>query len=398
MSLFSNFFSQSKKKEELVMVFDVGSSSVGGALFRVQNSGVPRIMFTVREPVMLEKEIDPDKLLAQVSKSLGVVAKKIHDNGLKGLGAPKKIFCVLSSPWYASQTRTASMQKNAPFIFNTKLADSLVQKEISMFEEEHLKKYIESGSKIVAIEFKNMKTILNGYPTTQPYNQKATSLEMVMFISMSAEKVLQKILDSICSHFYCEKMKFSSFAIAAFTVTRDIFAHHEDFLLIDIGGEVTDVCMVKKEILRESASFPVGPNFIVRGVARELGCELSEAKVYLSLYKDGHADIAQKLKLEPVINKLRTEWLKKFKECLVSLSNDISIPSNIFVSVDHDMAIFFAETIKSEQLSQYTITDSKFNIVFLNEEVLHDAVKIEGDVVRDPFLMIESIYINRFLC
>ncbi len=394
MNFFSRIFSH-VKKEELVLVIDVGSSSVGGALFWAQGSGVPEIIFSIREPIALEKEINPERFLSLTAKALEILAGKIAG---RGLGAPKKIFCVLSSPWYASQTRTISMQKNTPFVFNSKLADSLIAKEIGLFEEEHLKKYIEGGSKIVAIELKNMKTTLNGYVTTQPFNQKAQELGMVMFISMSGEQVLQKIKEAVGSHFNCDHIKFSSFTIASFTVARDLFAHQEDFLLIDIGGEVTDIAMVKKEVLHESASFPLGPNFIIRGVAAELNCGLNEAKSLVSLYKDGHADGEAEQRIGPIIIKLRSEWLKKFQESLASLSSDISIPSTIFVSVDQDLADFFTETIKTEQLSQYILTESMFQVIFLGTEALHGAAVLEKDAVRDPFIIIESIYINRFLC
>ncbi len=395
MSFLSNIFSGAEKKEELVLVFDIGSSSVGGALFRVQKSGVPRIMFSIREPIILEKEINPERFLAMTTKSLEIIAGKIV---ARGLGAPKKIFCVLSSPWYASQTRTISMKKNTPFVFNAKLADGLIEKEISIFEEEHLKKYMEGGSKIVAIELKNMKTMLNGYATANPYNQKASELEMVMFISMSGEQVLNKIKEVICKHFGCETIKFSSYTVASFTVARDMFAKHEDFILIDIGGEVTDIAIVKKEILRESASFPMGPNFIIRGVASEMNCSLAEAKSLISLYKDGHAGDVAHEKLDPVITKLRKEWLQKFQESLISVSSDISIPPIIFVSVDQELVDFFSETIQSEKLNQYTLTESKFQVVFLGTEALHGAAVLDKDVARDPFVIIEAIYINRFLC
>ncbi|MBP6883717.1 MAG: hypothetical protein KBC06_00570 [Candidatus Pacebacteria bacterium] len=394
MGIFSGIFS-TLKKEELVLVFDVGSSSTGGALFYIQKSGVPKIIFSVREPILLEKDIDADRFLSLTTKSLEIISAKISKSGF---GMPKKIFCVLSSPWYASQTRTINMQKNAPFVFNTKLADSLIDKEISLFEEQHLQKYMDSKDKIVAIELKNMKTMLNGYATDNPYNQKATELQMVMFISMSGEQVLEKIKEVVCKNLNCQHIKFSSFAMASYTVARDMFAHHEDFVLIDIGGEVTDVSIIKKDILTSSTSFPVGPNYIIRGVASELNTSLEEAKSLLSLYKDGHAEEAIENKLEPIIAKLKKEWLQKFQASLMVISNDISIPSTIFVSVDKEMAGFFGETIKSDQLNQYTLTESNFQIIFLNAEVLHSAANFNPDVARDPFLIIESIYINRFLC
>jgi hypothetical protein len=214
---------------------------------------------------------------------------------------------------------------------------------------------------------------------------------------MSGEKVLNKIKEAIGTHFNYEGIKFSSFAMASFTVARDIFSNHEDFLLIDIGGEVTDISMVKKEVLRESTSFPMGPNFMIRGVAKELNCSMTEAKSLISLYKDGHAEGATEYKLESVIGKLRLGWLKNFQESLISLSSDISIPSTIFVNVDQDLAGFFSDTIKSEQLNQYTITDSKFKVIFLGTEVLHNVAIFDKDVTRDPFLIIEAVYINRFL-
>ena len=96
-------FSDNERKNELVLVFDVGSSSVGGALFYTQESGIPKIIFSMREPIILEENLDVEKFLSLAVKSLEVVASSIYS---KKLGAPKSIFCILSSPWYISQTRT----------------------------------------------------------------------------------------------------------------------------------------------------------------------------------------------------------------------------------------------------------------------------------------------------
>lgn len=387
-------FGKSKNKEELMLVFDIGSSSVGGAVFYAQGTGAPKIIYSIREPIALENEINFNRFLSLTIKSLEVVVNKIC---MQKLGAPKKIHCVLSSPWYASQTRIIKLKKNTPFVFNQKLADSLIQKEIILFEEEHLKKYVHAKNKIRPIELKNMKTILNGYGTSDPINKKAKELEMTIFISMSPELILEKIENAIGKHFYSKDIKFSSFVIASFAVARDMFIHQESFLLIDIGGEITDISMIKKDILRSSISFPVGKNFIIRGVSSVLNCSLDEAKSIISLYKDGHMEKSNEKKIEPIINKLRTEWLKKFQESLVNLSNDISIPATIFITVDPNLVHFFTETIKTEQFNQYTLTESKFRIIFLGDQALHGIAILKENIIRDPFLIIESIYINRFL-
>ena len=239
----SIFEGTKNKKEELVLVFDIGSSSVGGALFEAQKTGIPKIIYSIREPIILEKNVSFDRFFSLTLKSLEIVTNKIS---MKGFGAPKKVFCILSSPWYASQTRIIDLKKNTPFIFSSKLADSLIEKEIKIFEEECLKKYVHTNSKVMPIELKNMQIMLNGYVVSKPLNQKATELEMTIFISMSGEQILEKFKEAIGKHFYSQNIKFASFAVASFAVARDLFVNQDSFLLIDIGGEVTDISMIKK--------------------------------------------------------------------------------------------------------------------------------------------------------
>ncbi|MDQ3076154.1 MAG: hypothetical protein M3Q34_03440 [bacterium] len=387
-------FSKKQVKSELALVFDIGSSSVGGALFLMQDTGVPKIIFSVRELIPLEEELNPDRLLSSTIKALKIVASTIC---MKGLGSPKRIYCVLSSPWYASQTRVIRLEKNTPFVFTTKLADNLIQKEIALFQEEYIIKG-HNDEKIRAIELKNMKTLLNGYVTHMPQNQKGKELEMTIFLSMSEEDFLVKVEEAIKTHFNVKEIKFSSFVMASFTVARDMFVNKESFLLVNIGGEVTDISMIKKDAVKESISFPAGRNFIVRGVASDLkDSSLALAKSYLSLYKDGHMSDTSLRKVEPSINKVKDAWLTKFQEAISNLTNDISIPATVFITVDHDLVEFFSEIIKTEEFNQYTLTESKFRVVFLGVQALHGIAVFDTEVNRDPFLIIESIYINNFL-
>jgi cell division ATPase FtsA len=384
-------FSRHKNKEELVLVFNIGSSSVGGALFETQASGIPKIIFSIMEAIPLSENVDMDRFLSQMIQSLETVVKKVYD---ARLGAPSQIFCVFSSPWYISQTRMVSLKKNTPFVFTSKLADELVQKEIKIFEEENLAKY---GPAVRAIELKNIKTTLNGYETGKPLNQKAKELEMTIFVSICGEQILKKIEEVVKKDFHFSSMKFSSFAMASFVAARDINPELENFLLVDIGGEVTDIFMIKKNALHESISFPLGCNFLTREVASALNSGLDEAKSFISLLKDGHMEEKLTKKITPVMEKLKAEWQGKFQESLSNLSGDISVPSTVYITTDKEMASFFSEMIKTEQFNQYTLSESKFEVIFLDTQTLHDVVIFKEGVTREPGLIIDSIYINRFL-
>ena len=383
-----------KKKNELILVFNIGSSFVDGALFEAQSSGIPKIIFSIRKLITIKEKVDIDHFLLLTIKSLEIAADEIYK---AGLGAPSQIFCVLSSPWYVSQTRIINFKKNTPFLFTEKLADELVKKEIKLFEEEHMLKYSNSNNTFRVIELKNIKMTLNGYETLEALNKKTKELEINIFISISGEQVLKKIEGAIGKYFHVEQIKFSSFVLSFFTIARDMYFKQENFLLVDIGGEVTDISMVKKNILRESISFPFGCNFLTRGIASDLGCTLSEADSFISLFQDDHAEESMARKIALSLDKLRIEWLKQFQDSLVNLSNDISIPSTIYIVIDKDLVDFFSETIKTEQISQYTLTESKFEVIFLNAELLHSVAVFKENMIYEPFLIIDSIYINRFL-
>ena len=387
-------FSKNKNKNELMLVFNIGSSSVEGALFLAQSSGVPKIIFSTSEQIQLEDKIDIDRFYNLAMQSLEIVAGRIYK---AGLGAPKEIFCVLSSPWHVSQTRIINYKKNTPFVFTAKLAESLIKKETELFEEEHLKNKVSGAVSNRIIELKNIKTTLNGYETAEPINQKVQELEIIIFISMSEEETLKKIEDTISKSFHFNKIRFCSFTLSSFTVVRGMYPKQENFLLLDVGGEVTNVAMVKKNILHESISFPSGRNFLTRGVASSLGCTLNEANSLISLLKDGHAEKSVVEKLETVMNQLKAKWLKQFQESLVNISNDISIPSTIYMTADKDLADFFCQTIKSEQFNQYTLTESKFEIIFLDLPMFLGISVFKDVSVDKTSLVIDSIYINRFL-
>ncbi|MFM7088717.1 MAG: hypothetical protein ACKOW9_04275 [Candidatus Paceibacterota bacterium] len=388
-------FSTSKKAEEtLVLVFDVGSASVGGALFLKNNTGAPKIMYALRETIRLEPNLDQHAFVSNTMKTLREVAGRIC---ISGFSKPDEVHCVLSSPWFDSQTRVIQLEKNTPFVFTQKLADGLIEKETKLFQEEHARQYGDDMYKVRSIELKTMSTILNGYKTADPYNQKAKSLEMSLYVSMSQEVFLKEIEQSILRHFNVPEIKFASFTMASFAVARDMFVNQENFLLVNIGGEVTDISIVKKEVIRESISFPIGENFIVRKIAAGMQTTLAEANSFLSIYREYHMSDSLFRKMDPIMTQIRNEWLHNFQESLRNLTNDISIPATIFITVNKDLADFFAHTIKTEQLNQYTLTESKFRILFLNLESLHGIATVADNAVRDPFLIIESIYINQFL-
>lgn len=387
-------FSKSGQESELVALFDLSSSSVGGALVFLHHGGSPQIVFSVRESIAPKSKFNFDEFLQTTLKALDSVAAKLSRSGK---GAPKRLFCVLASPWYGSETRIIRFSQKEPFVFTNKFADGLIEKEVEAFKKDNADKYPDFHSRMLPVELKNMKTILNGYSAANPVGQRAQELEMTLFIAMSSEEFLTKVQEVTVRHFHREEIKFSSFAFSSFAVARDLFLSTDNFLLVDVSGELTDISMVKNDALLTSYSFPIGFNFMIREIASYARIPLEEASSLFSLWKASHMSPEVEKKLTPIMEKLKSDWLAGFQNALANLSHDISIPHTIFLTVESEYSGFFDTLIKMEQFSQYTLSESKFSVVLLSTQELHGKVALGQDVARDSFLMLESIYINHFL-
>ena len=385
-------FSGPEKKDKLMLAFHVGSSSVEGVLFRARPSVVPEIVFSAQETIQTEKEINIQKLLSSTVQALEKVAEKIHR---AGLGAPEQIFCVLSSPWYVSQTRIIHLKKNTPFVFTAKLANDLMRREANLFREESIGRHKDPSDTLRLLEFKNIRTALNGYETARPLGQKTKDLNLTVFASMSAEKVLLKMEDAIHRFFYVKPVEFFSSALSAFAAVRDLHVKNKDFLLIKVGGEVTDILMVKDNALEETLSFPSGRNFFTRGMVFGLACSVHEANSLISILKDKHTEKSLVRKSADLLENLKKEWLAEFEQALSRLATDISIPSRIFLMADAQLGNFFSELIGKEEFNQYTFTEGKFQISLLESSAIVALAQGENREVLEPDLILSLIYINR---
>ena len=325
-------------------------------------------------------------------KALDAVLSKVHKISL---GSPIRIFCVISSPWHISETRVINFNKNTPFVFTSLFADNLIQKEMILLKEEHLNKYRDNTSRF--FEMKNMKVSLNGYHILNPINQKAKEVEMNMFVSFSPVNILTQIEDKIEHYFTNRDIKFSSFVLPVFTLVRDFYVNKDAFMLVDIGGEVSEIYLAKEHVLENSGSFPLGINFMIRELSLALKCSFEEARTHLSMFKDGHMDRVTLLKINPITNELKKNWLKNFELALSNISKGTSLPSCIYLLVEKDFQDFFIQLIKSETFSQQYLTNSKFKIIPFDASIFYKMVEHKKGVDFDTNLAIDAIYINRFL-
>jgi len=398
------FFSFSKKENKKVaLVYDIGSASVGGALVVYAKNEVPKIIYSVRKDIGFQEDFNVKRFHLLVTKAIDGVCADMQKNGLPHLKftklgdrVPKSILVALSSPWYALQTRVIKISEKEPFLITEKKVSKWIEKEVDSFKSsDEVKKYEDEGGTMI-IEKQITKIKLNGYETTSPYGKSAKTFEAAITVSVSPQRILDDIYAEIRRSFSSKFINFNAFPMASFSVIRDM-SDNEDFIFLDISGELTDVLVSKQGVPLEVITFPMGKNNILRKLSQELGTSKDEATSLLSLHSEDKLDGMELVRVGNALNKVRSEWVMLFQKTLEEISEEFSVPSTVFFTSGADLSKWFEKSIKAEQFSQFTMSNSPFSVISVDSSFLSKNVKVMGNMKSDPFLMINSIFFNKLI-
>ncbi len=381
-----NLFKKNNNFKKCSLLVDIGSSSVTAAVVIFENS-VSTIVLSETTDIPVLSDLTYDRFEKEMQKALTTSLSKVR----KEITSPlDSINVCLASPWYASQVRTAKIARSTPLVVTKGVLDDMVKRELKAFEEEEIKSKNLIGDTVRLLEVQTLRVLLNGYETPEPIGLSVKELELTIFLSIASENTLKDV-ENIIKKVYRAPVSFSTFLSTTYLVARDFFPHQENYMLVDIGGEITDISLVKGGGLQQSFSFPYGKNFILRRLMSGLKRPLAEVETLWTLHKECKTSGEVKETCEKILSVARNDWQMSFQRALYSASRDLSIPDTILLTVDDDIATWFSDTIKNEQFHQNTLVGKEFKILFMNGSLFGDKLSYGLKVARNATIMIETI-------
>ena len=159
--LMFSFSRKPKIGQRFVVIFDIGSGSIGGAFASIDPGRTPEIIFTTRRDIPFQEKLDFQRFLNSMIKELEEMFVVMQKAG--GGIRVEQAFCVLASPWYASQTRIVRFSQPTPFSVTDKALSKLLQKEIDLLKASNLFAHSRVEDQLPQImEAKNIQVKLNG--------------------------------------------------------------------------------------------------------------------------------------------------------------------------------------------------------------------------------------------
>jgi hypothetical protein len=378
----------SKKDSTLVGIVDVRSDSVGGALIATSREKLPQILFNVRANIPVQEEFIIEKFTAHIQTALDKVLERMQASKL---GRPKQLFCVLGSPWFASQTRTVRYSEPQPFELTKEILNKLVNKEIVKFEQTYF-----TGRDHQTVEVKNMDIKLNGYRVKRSTSKHVKDLEVSTYISMASRSILDPIREKVKKIYHLNEVEFHTFPFLGFSILRDVaLGGREDFVFADINGEVTELSIVRSGVILQTISFPLGAHSIIRKIASSFSTTSVEAESIFTAYKENRLAAHIRKSVDGMIGEIKEEWTKGLNEAINLAAENFMLP-NRFVLIGGGEAVpLFSQFMNEKESVQLNPQGKVFSVTILRPEMLKDFYRVRQGSIHDIFIIVETIFVDK---
>lgn len=401
-------FSLSKKiLGEAVLAIDIGSNSVGGALVYFAVNKKPKILYETREFILCQENINRENLFNSALRSLNKLLERIQKEGVLHLNftglrqkAIMKVSCTLSAPWHVSAAKNIKVSFTKPAEITFDFLEDVIEKERKDFLENISESNVLSKGKpdYEFIEARALKISLNGYETKKPEGKKASDFEAALFFSLSPSVVVNSLRKTIFRYFHATDVDFHSFSFVSFTAARDFFSADSDFLSISVGGEITEISLVRENVLSETLSFPLGYNAIIRKIMEKMGnISSGVALSFLKLHGSGDENPSLYSKIEKIITQLEDDWVNLLYGSIHKLSQELYLPKSVFVFAEEGSADMFSSFMKRQKLRKENAQENTFSVIAIDEGMLKFFCETNDISEKDSFLAVESIFLGRIL-
>jgi hypothetical protein len=392
-----------KTEEEIVLILDVGSIAVGAAVAHFKKGSRPGILWQSREVIRFGHNPDHGQFLSSVNRAIENLLGRAEKAGVMAIvlsGLKQSFFdravCVLSSPYHVSSTRLINLNYSKPLTLSRDFLAEIVNREEQDFKTEVLgdiDDISEVFNQFEVIDQKIIRALVNGYKVVNLDNHRASTVELAVFFSLAPAPLTRQIRKTVQKYFPVDRFDFHSFTLAAVSVLRDLFPGERSFLTVEVGGETTELSIINNEVITQSASFPLGQNFVVRQILKLIpALSPGLAISIIKNHADGRSGGGFSAKLAEVLGRVENDWIGCFREIATNFAKNKALPKSVFVFGSDDSVDLFSGLIKKSAVKFeaglpriWSVTNGHFE-PFCNFQL---------DSGIDPRLPMEAIFADR---
>ncbi|MBI2610399.1 hypothetical protein HYW60_00470 [Candidatus Kaiserbacteria bacterium] len=363
-----------KQSGRTVAVADIGSSSVAVGIVRVVPHGGARVLVAERATLPVS-ERSLEATATGVISLLEETATKVLATYAGAAERPKHVeaaYAVIHSPWTRSKTIRATLQLPEELRIERGMISNLAQEALQADAEYQHDKVLEAG--VIRVE-------LNGYPTLKPVGKRAHHVAASALLSECDPRIRAGVAEVLAKVFACPPPTLRSDTRALLSVTRESSTLPKEALIVNMTYEATNIVVVRKGIIAETALVAEGIGSILRRIAGEKMPEETLALIRLLALDQCDSDACEATKA--AIARAEPELARIFGETFGHLSASRRLPNRLVLVAHEDLAGWLSRFFDRIDFAPFTVTTRPFLPVPLSLESIKELAVFEnasGDV------------------
>ncbi len=312
-----------KSKKKIGLAFDIGTASVSAALFELRD-GDPRPYVLKIFRKFYTASLNRD--VSHFSKSTVVQFSGILEDVKTELNGviPETYVIGLSSIFYLGKTER---------VYEKRLKTSAVtQSDVINFIGRGRQKFLADigHDNLVVIEEVLMRSMLNGYSVGQPIGKSAEEIESWVHFVGTSRELYDAMTSAIKTYRADAKIRFSTFPVTTWLLMQETLTPDHSVIIVDIGGEITEVTFLVDGIITEIVSLPFGVLNILLCIAKSENVDLDNALSLLKGYTGNALTPDASAKLRGIIKKEMKPWEEVFERIWQRAARDIMSDVKMF--------------------------------------------------------------------
>jgi len=369
-----SLFSSGKNNVRFGALIEIGSGSVVVSIIKSDATKKnPEIIWSQREFASLKSIKSHEQDDKSIMAVLMNVILQVNSTGYKVLKAydPNArighVQISITAPWSYTISKTIEYSEDQEFTITAELINNLIATAQKKVDKNKTEKEIASEHGLTVLTRSVTDIRSNGYKTTKPLNQKARAISITQISAIAETAITDAVIDLQRKILPNADLKTFSFMMMFQTLVRKLYPQTNDFCLIDVTYEATEIAIIRNDTLKYCTQTAIGVNTLARGLAKVLSIPHEEA---LAFMREPYYSTALKslpdskiMAMKEVLKNYQVQLVKLFKET----GDNLSIPRTMFL---HGSA--GADGILQTQMMDAAkiATSSSYDIFEISSEIL----------------------------
>jgi hypothetical protein len=385
---------RSKPRDVTTGVFHIGSTCVEAALLHGGEHSTKKVIHSSRASFPFRKKIEFSRYERTMLSAMLEAGMDLQTNGFARLRenfgrveVPRTVYCFYSSPWYVSQLRTTTLRREKPFVFEPKtLADAAKSEQERFTESLKARHAAQLSGGVSVLDMRPTQITLNGYAISHPFGNHSREASISFFASAMSSELRKQTEDIVLRIFPDSHIISHASVLSQLAAVLGTPQCPDRFLLIEIGGEVTEVSLVTAGAVEDMVSFPVGTN----EVARQFGSsdEIAHHRMRLIARKKSGVDDAADSHIKAI-----DAWREQFLEACKDLGDGRALPRQTVVLIEDEWAYDFKKEIARIVAQELTYSADPFVIAEQSQVSGLDTYAAE-EVGASERLLVDTYFVN----